>query len=40
LPFGENGVCKRKAASQEPEKQRRLRGLPAKRRLSFWVEAA
>jgi hypothetical protein len=40
LAVAETGVCKRRAASQEPKKQRGLRALRAKPRLSFWVEAA
>jgi hypothetical protein len=41
LAVAETGVCKRRAASQEPKKQRGLRAAHgAKPRLSFWVEAA
>ena len=40
LAFAESGVCKRQAPSQGPEKQRGLRALRGKPRLSFWVEGA
>src|ERR1700748_3573984 len=35
LPVGETGVCKRKSASQEPKKQRGLRGLGRNRVCLF-----